>query len=97
MIRGVNRQTIEIRETANRYFERAILFVTPQGALLNEPKLKSEAEKFLEQLECPPKSGIEKRLHQKRNKKNRRIKNMIVAVFWTLAGAGIMALVQIIF
>ena len=31
MIRGVNRQTIEIRETGNPFFERAILFVTESG------------------------------------------------------------------
>ena len=36
MIRGVNHQTIEIKETGNPFFERAILFVTKEGSDLSE-------------------------------------------------------------
>ncbi len=97
MIRGVNRQTIEIRETANQYFERAILFVTPKGALIEEPKLKGEAEKFLQQLSQPPKSNAQKMARRREIRKNRIIRDSILAVFWTLAGMGATFLFQWIF
>lgn len=45
MIRGVNRQIIEVCETKNEYFERAILFVRPEYISETEANLRSEADK----------------------------------------------------
>ena len=54
MIRGVNRQTIEIRETGNPFFERAILFVTESGTKLSQQQLTAQWNSFLKTSERPP-------------------------------------------
>lgn len=46
MIKGVNRQIIEISETGNAYFERALLVVRPQCSD-NTARLHEEANKLL--------------------------------------------------
>ena len=50
MLRGVNRQIIEVSETKNEYFERAILFVRPEYISENEANLRSEADKTVGRL-----------------------------------------------
>ena len=47
MIRGVNRQIIEVNDTQNRYFERAILFVRPDCGEVTEHKLHAQAVDWL--------------------------------------------------
>ncbi|MBE6827174.1 MAG: hypothetical protein E7514_00995 [Ruminococcaceae bacterium] len=42
MIKGINKQVIEIHDTGSEYFERAILFVKPEYATLGEKKLRDE-------------------------------------------------------
>jgi len=49
MIKGVNRQIIEVRETDSRYFERALLFVDPTCRKETEESLKKEADRILSQ------------------------------------------------
>ncbi len=63
MLRGVNRQIIEINSTDNSYFEKAILFVRPEFSALSEGKLHDNANLFLKDIET------EKQLI-KTNKKN---------------------------
>ncbi|MBQ8766500.1 MAG: hypothetical protein IJZ16_06815 [Clostridia bacterium] len=43
MIKGVNRQVLEIHETGCDYFEKALFFVKPEYSRENEGKLKTEA------------------------------------------------------
>jgi hypothetical protein len=50
MLRGVNRQIIEVSETKNEYFERAILFVRPEYISENEANLRNEANKTVGKL-----------------------------------------------
>ena len=47
MIRGVNKHIIEVTETENEYFERAILFVRPDMIHLNDAELRMRATKLL--------------------------------------------------
>lgn len=54
MIRGVNRQIIEINETGNKYFERALLFVSSDGANKSTAKLAAEANQLISSLGRPP-------------------------------------------
>ena len=44
MVKGVNRQVLEIHDTETEYFEKALLFVNPEFATLGEESLR---EKFL--------------------------------------------------
>lgn len=43
MIKGVNRQVIEITETGSEYFEKMFLVVKPQYSSMNLKKLKKKA------------------------------------------------------
>ena len=43
MIKGVNRQVIEITETGSEYFEKMLLVVKPQYSSMNLKKLKKKA------------------------------------------------------
>ena len=47
MIRGVNKHIVEVSETENEYFERAILFVRPDMLHLNDAELRRRATKLL--------------------------------------------------
>ena len=46
MIKGINKQILEVTNTDNPYFERVIFFVRPQSAKTDEQLLKKEAEKI---------------------------------------------------
>ncbi len=43
MIKGVNKQVLEINETGNGFFEKAIFFVKPEYSGMSEGKLREKA------------------------------------------------------
>ena len=47
MIRGINRQIIEVCDTGNQYFERALLFVKPEYAGVDHRMLKAQAQNLV--------------------------------------------------
>jgi len=47
MIRGINRQIIEVCDTGNQYFERALLFVRPEYASVDHKMLKAQAQNII--------------------------------------------------
>ncbi len=75
MIKGVNKQVLEINETQNGFFEKAIFFVKPEYSGMGEGRLKESARKEIENAGKPPMKGY--------GYKNGKIKNMIIftAVF----------------
>ena len=53
MVRGTNKVIIEVNDTQNKYFEKAILFVkdcTPDSK--NPANLNDEAKKYIEDIKC---------------------------------------------
>ena len=54
MIKGVNKQVLEINETHNSFFEKAIFFVKPEYSGMAEGRLRESAKKELEGSGCPP-------------------------------------------
>lgn len=48
MIKGVQHQIIEIRQTDDPYFERALLFVRAELAEEDEAQLREEGTRFLD-------------------------------------------------
>lgn len=63
MIKGVNKQILEIVNTENPYFERIVFYVKPEYNSDSAEFLKTEAEKFSLSVQRPPKtrrSGKEK-------------------------------------
>ncbi len=55
MIKGVNKQVVEISETGNEFFEKAIFFVRPEYSGLGEGKLKEKAQSAIDRTATPPK------------------------------------------
>ena len=53
MIKGVNRQIIEVTDTGNIYYERAILFVRPEYRSSSYEKLNSEASDLVKKYKAP--------------------------------------------
>lgn len=47
MIKGVNRQIIEVMDTGNQYFERALLVVRPGYTDTEPTRLREEAQRML--------------------------------------------------
>ena len=43
MIKGVNRQVLEVHETGTKYFEKALFFVKPEYSTLGERRLNEKA------------------------------------------------------
>ena len=54
MIKGVNKQVLEIMETQNGFFEKAIFFVKPEYSGMSEGRLRESAKKEFENAGKPP-------------------------------------------
>jgi len=65
MIRGVNRQVIEVNKTGSVYFERALLVVNPIFSDMEKDVLEREAKEVMEKLGQQPAAtdAAEKKLH----------------------------------
>lgn len=53
MVRGVNKRIVEVSETGNEYFEKAILFLRPSRPQ-EEGDLEGEAKRYLRHLQYTP-------------------------------------------
>lgn len=53
MIKGVNRQVIEVMDTGNEYYERALLILKPEYAEEERELLEKEAHKVLKSMGIP--------------------------------------------
>ena len=54
MIKGVNKAIIEINETGNKYFEKAILYIRAEMSNENENKLEHQAKEYIENIDRLP-------------------------------------------
>lgn len=54
MIKGINKQILEVTNPDSPYFEKIIFFVRPQGQRLSESELQQEAEKLTKNAGKPP-------------------------------------------
>lgn len=53
MIKGINRTIIEVTETENAYYERALLVLRPEYAAVQRELLEREAKKILHNMNAP--------------------------------------------
>ncbi|MBQ3149940.1 MAG: hypothetical protein IJB86_01695 [Clostridia bacterium] len=60
MIKGVNRQVVEITQTDCEYFERILFFVKPEFASVSEGKLRERAGMMSSSNDRPPATRIRK-------------------------------------
>lgn len=81
MIKGVNRQVLEIHDTGVDCFEKALFFVKPEYATLSEKKLKEKALRTFSDNPHIPKT------------KKAKLKTVLLRVLYLLSAAGAGALV----
>lgn len=55
MIKGINKQVLEIIETNNGYFEKALFFIKPEFSGISENKLRELAQAEIKSAINPPK------------------------------------------
>ena len=56
MIRGVNKQVLEVTNTENPYFEKIIFFVKPEYVNVGREKLNNEAKLYAKKAKRPPRA-----------------------------------------
>ncbi|MBO5943727.1 MAG: hypothetical protein J6Q50_00345 [Clostridia bacterium] len=78
MVKGVNRQVLEIHETGCEYFEKALFFVRPEYSAESESKLKGNALKSIKKSAGVPKT----------RKQKIKSKAFFIAELLTSAGVG---------
>lgn len=79
LIKGINRQVVEITETRCEYFERVLFFVKPEFSAVSEGDLKERASVIAQSVGMPPATRL-------RKNRIRRVLNMGAAA---AAGAAI--------
>lgn len=89
MIKGVNRQVVEVAETGSDYFERAIFFVNPKYYGLTDGKLREKAQNLMSVAGAPPKS--------KKMPKRSKMKTAVEIIASAAAGSIITLLTSLIF
>ncbi len=82
MIKGVNRQVVEITQTDCEYFERILFFVKPEFASVSEGKLRERAGMMSTSADKPPATKI----------RRKRVFEIACLAGSAIAGAGIYAL-----
>lgn len=88
MIKGVNRQVVDVQETGSEYFERVIFFVKPEYSGISEGKLREKAQTVIKKTGAPPIKAPEKQ---------ERIPPLIKLFLAAASGAGITAIINLIF
>ena len=61
MIKGVNRQVVEVQETDCDYFERILFFVKPEYASLSEGKIRERASQIAGKAGAAPPTKLRRR------------------------------------
>ena len=89
MLKGVNRQVVEVSQPESAYFERVLFFVKPEFYGLGEAKLKSKADLLLRDSSQPP---------EIRTKKSKKSKGDIIKFLLSAsAGAAVAGIVSAFF
>ena len=75
MIKGINRQILEVTNPESPYFDKILFFVSAEGSAAGEEKLHGEAQDVARQIKKPPKSRRSK-------------KDIILNIVYVLCGVG---------
>ena len=88
MVKGVNKQIIEINDTGNKYFEKVLLFVAPGKKDLPGEILQKRAKEYVLEFtnNLAPKVGIREQIMKKRARRRTAIISGIV-IFAAVAAA----------
>ncbi len=83
MIKGINRQVLEIHDTGTQYFEKALLFVKPEYSGMSEKSLRSRFTDAFSSANVPV-------------CRKSRLKSRLTAAALMLASAGAGALITLL-
>ena len=61
MIKGVNRQVVEVSDTGSEYFERILFIVKPEYATVSEGKVRERVEQIAQATGAPPPTMAKRR------------------------------------
>ena len=75
LIKGINKQILEVTNTESPYFEKIIFFVRPSSNPIGEKALENEAKKIACQVKKPP-------------KERKTAKQLFSGAFYVFLGAG---------
>ena len=89
MIKGVNKQVVDVNEPDSAYFERVLFFVRPEFSGLGEGALRHKADQLLN--EAQP-----ERIAASRRTMRRRLRGLLKIGLAALAGAAFAAAVLLI-
>ena len=60
MIKGINRQVVEVKDTGNECFERILFFIKPEYAGMSEGKIRERAGLVAKGASLPPPTKVKK-------------------------------------
>ncbi len=60
MIKGINRQVVEITQTRCEYFERVLFFIKPEFSAVSEGDLRERANEIAQSATVPPAARLKK-------------------------------------
>ena len=87
MIKGVNRQVVEITKPDCEFFERIVFFVKPECSAVSQGTLRERADILADSAGSPPATKV----------KRSRLKGFFVSVFWLALGITLGALAAKLF
>ena len=88
MMKGVNKQVLEVTNTENPYFEKIIFFVKPEYKSADRKMLQTQAEALATITQKPPKMRVSKR---------QILRVVIYSVLFTLTGFALSFILNWIF
>ena len=93
MVKGVNRQIIEINDTGNKYIEKALLFVTPGKGNIAEYILQNKAQEYL--LQFSPETRTVQSLRERCIRKVKRKRWLLASSIGLLSLAALVLIINI--
>lgn len=88
MMKGVNKQVLEVTNTENPYFEKIIFFVKPEYKSADRKMLQKQAEALATITQKPPKMRVSRR---------QILRVVIYSVLFTLTGFALSFILNWIF
>ncbi len=79
MVKGVNKAVIEIVDTGNKYFNKVILFVSPEYSSKDRKKINEEADKMVKKLRTSSSTSLRKAVLRERKRRKLLITSFLLA------------------
>ena len=86
MLKGVNKSIVEINDTGNMYFEKALLYIRPEMNNVPERHIAREAAEYI-------KSNVPDRISAPAEKKRRSL--YVFLIHFSVAAAALIALAAV--